>query len=383
MENLGSATGSETGYKHTVKGYESPPAEKGAKVDGNEITVNGYESREPVSVVKVEPKKKGQGKKRGAAAGAVGRVPRAEKRAKVGENEITVNGYESREPVVIVKVEPKKKGRGKKRGETDGADVPVPPAKKRVQKRAKCDHGRDKRFCRECGGNDFCPHGRQKHLCKECGGSNICPHGRQRHYCRECGGSSICVHGKRKDRCKECNGAAIGNVEGRAAKKKGPKKRGATDGAVVPVPPAEKRVQKRAKCDHGRQRQYCRECGGSSICVHGKRKNRCKECNGAAIWAKCAHGINKSSCRFCGSGYCHHGRERNVCKPCGGSQICAHGRRRCFCKECGGSQICPHNKRKSACRDCKLAKQAKGATAATARKAICPGDALSAAQRRA
>ena len=55
VKNLGSATGSETGYKHTVKGYESPPADKRAKkVDENEITVNGYESREPVAIVKVE-----------------------------------------------------------------------------------------------------------------------------------------------------------------------------------------------------------------------------------------------------------------------------------------------------------------------------------------
>jgi len=77
VENLGSATGSETGYKHTVKGYESPPAKKRAKkVDENEITVVGYETpKEFVGIVKVEPKKKGQGKKRGATAGAeIGRA---------------------------------------------------------------------------------------------------------------------------------------------------------------------------------------------------------------------------------------------------------------------------------------------------------------------
>jgi hypothetical protein len=75
------------------------PAKKRAKkVDENEITVVGYETpKELVSIVKVEPKEKGRGKKRGATAGAGGPVPRAEKRArKVDGNEITVNGYEHR-----------------------------------------------------------------------------------------------------------------------------------------------------------------------------------------------------------------------------------------------------------------------------------------------
>ena len=31
-------------------------------------------------------------------------------------------------------------------------------------------------------------------------------------------------------------------------------------------------------CQHGRQKQYCRDCGGSSICQHGKRKPYCKIC---------------------------------------------------------------------------------------------------------
>ena len=170
-----------------------------------------------------------------------------------------------------------------------------------------------------------------------------CIHDRVKSICKECGGGSLCKHDRVRSKCIECGSG-------------------------------------KAFCKHGRPKARCRECHGSDYCTHGKCKFVCSECGGSQL---CAHGIKKSSCRFCGSGYCHHGRERSVCKPCGGSQICAHGRRRCVCKECGGSQICPHNKRKSDCRDCKLAKQAKGATAATARKAICPGDALSAAQRRA
>eukprot|EP00606_Chrysophyceae_sp_TOSAG23-5_P000686 GSChrysophyteH2.ASY1.ANO1.1554.1 assembled CDS len=37
-----------------------------------------------------------------------------------------------------------------------------------------CEHGRVKRYCKECGGSGLCEHGRQKSRCKECGGSGIC-----------------------------------------------------------------------------------------------------------------------------------------------------------------------------------------------------------------
>ena len=200
MKNLGSATGSETGYKHTVKGYESPPAKKRAMVDENGITVVGYESpRELVGIVKVEPKEKGQGKKRGAAAGAGGRVPRAEKRAKkVDEMD---GGAASR-----------------KRGVSS-------PSNGSSRKRAKCTHGREKYRCKECGGSGICVHGREKQQCKECGGSGLCVHGREKRKCKECGGSALCPHGRQKSKCKECGGSGL--------------------------------------CPHGREKRQCKECGGS------------------------------------------------------------------------------------------------------------------------
>ena len=49
-------------------------------------------------------------------------------------------------------------------------------------------------------------------------------------------------------------------------------------------------------------------------CEHGKQKERCKECGG--------------------KGVCEHGRERHRCKECGGKGICEHGRQRHHCKEC-------------------------------------------------
>ena len=90
-----------------------------------------------------------------------------------------------------------------------------------------------------------CIHGKQKYFCKECGGSAICEHGKQKAGCKECGGSSFCVHGKRKEICKECGGSAI--------------------------------------CDHNKLKASCKECGGTAFCVHDKLKQRCKKCGGSAL----------------------------------------------------------------------------------------------------
>jgi len=146
----------------------------------------------------------------------------------------------------------------------------------------KCEHGKRKTICKECGGGSICEHGKQKSVCKECGGGSICEHGRQKSRCKECGGSQICEHEKRKSVCKKCGGGSI--------------------------------------CEHGRQKSRCKECGGSQICEHEKRKSRCKECGGSQI--------------------CEHGRQKSHCKECGGSQICEHGRPKTRCKKCGGSSLC-------------------------------------------
>ena len=57
----------------------------------------------------------------------------------------------------------------------------------------KCEHGRRRSICKECGGSAICEHGRQRHQCKECGGSDICKHGRQRRHCKDCGGKECGV----------------------------------------------------------------------------------------------------------------------------------------------------------------------------------------------
>ena len=39
------------------------------------------------------------------------------------------------------------------------------------------------------------------------------------------------------------------------------------------------------KCQHGRMRSQCKECGGGSICQHGRMRSQCKECGGGAAFA--------------------------------------------------------------------------------------------------
>lgn len=36
---------------------------------------------------------------------------------------------------------------------------------------SKCEHNKDKYYCKECGGKGICQHGKYKHNCIECGGS--------------------------------------------------------------------------------------------------------------------------------------------------------------------------------------------------------------------
>jgi hypothetical protein len=103
-------------------------------------------------------------------------------------------------------------------------------------------------------------------------------------------------------------------------------------------------------CPHGRQHQYCRDCGGSSICEHNRRRSACRDCQGTCI---CEHNRRRQKCKDChGSSICEHKRLRYNCKDCGGSSICEHKRLRHQCKDCGGVSICTHGRRRHSCRDC-------------------------------
>ena len=158
----------------------------------------------------------------------------------------------------------------------------------------KCEHGRQKSQCKDCGGSGICEHKRERRRCKECGGSSICEHNRRRSMCKECGGSELCEHNKRKSRCVECGGSQV--------------------------------------CEHKKQKSVCVECGGSSICEHKKRKSVCVECGGSSI--------------------CEHNKRKSLCIECGGSSFCEHNKQKHLCIECGGSSICEHKKVKYRCRNC-------------------------------
>jgi len=112
----------------------------------------------------------------------------------------------------------------------------------------------------------------------------------------------------------------------------------------------QKKTRERNKCIHGRLKNHCKQCGGTSICQHGRQKNLCKECGGASI---CEHNRIRNTCKQCGgTSICEHNRQRSDCKECGGASICEHNRRRSECKQCGGSQICDHNRKQNTCKDC-------------------------------
>ena len=73
------------------------------------------------------------------------------------------------------------------------------------------EKGRELKTCDPCRKRDKisreknkCEHGRIKYQCKECGGTSICKHRRVKSTCKECNGSQICEHGRNISQCKEC-----------------------------------------------------------------------------------------------------------------------------------------------------------------------------------
>jgi hypothetical protein len=108
------------------------------------------------------------------------------------------------------------------------------------------------------------------------------------------------------------------------------------------------------KCEHGRRKGACRQCGGKAICKHKRIQRQCIECAGGAT---CIHKRRKRDCKDCGgTGVCIHGKSKYKCKDCGGRGICAHRRQKDKCKECGGSGICSHGLQKGQCRTCERAR---------------------------
>lgn len=132
----------------------------------------------------------------------------------------------------------------------------------------KCEHGKQKYFCKECGGKGYCIHNKLKHNCNECSIS-ICNHGKEKYYCKDCGGKGCCEHNQIKKDCITCKGSSI--------------------------------------CEHNKRKRTCIDCKGSLICLHNTRKSICRICKGSSI---CIHTKIKDDCIICTpkNGYllCHH-----------------------------------------------------------------------------
>ena len=104
--------------------------------------------------------------------------------------------------------------------------------------------------------------------------------------------------------------------------------------------------KQQTKCEQGRQRSKCKDCGGSEVCEHNKRKSQCKDCGGSQI---CEHNKRRSHCKDCGRGHiCEHNKRRSRCKDCTGGEVCEHNKIKSISKDCGGGHICKHNKERSA-----------------------------------
>lgn len=178
--------------------------------------------------------------------------------------------------------------------------------------RKKCEHGKYKFQCVQCGGSQICIHNKVKSICKECKGSAICIHNRIKQHCNDCIGVSICEHDKRRSRCVQCKGGSI--------------------------------------CIHNKLKSRCIQCGGNDLCEHNVKKEYCIKCEGSQI---CEHKIKKERCITCGgSQVCEHNKDKNNCVTCHGKNVCDHNKIRYQCVECEGGRICPHKKRKSHCKKC-------------------------------
>ena len=77
-------------------------------------------------------------------------------------------------------------------GNDDSVLIPLEASKSK--KRVKCQHGKDKRLCKDCGGAGLClPHGKDKRLCKDCGGTGYCSHGKTKFFCKVLNNNSLPV----------------------------------------------------------------------------------------------------------------------------------------------------------------------------------------------
>ena len=90
-----------------------------------------------------------------------------------------------------------------------------------------------------------------------------------------------------------------------------------------------------AKCPHGKSQQNCHRCNPQSRrCVHDKRWEYCRICT--------------PDSRI----FCQHGRQRNNCRECGTKRLCVHTVGKYYCRICHPQCLCPHGHRRYNCKTC-------------------------------
>ncbi len=210
--------------------------------------------------------------------------------------------------------------------------------------RKKCEHGKQKYLCKECGGSQLCSHDKIKTRCKLCKGKYLCEHNIYKYYCKLCKGNGICIHNNYKDRCITCNYdkkcshnkikslCVLCNTKLKCEHNNIKYKCNICNICNI----NKKKIKK--KCKHNKNEYYCKQCNGKGLCTHEKRKSRCDICNGRE---RCEHNKIQYICKLCkGKGRCIHDKIKSICVLCEGSYICPHKKRKSHCKKCGGSALC-------------------------------------------
>ena len=84
--------------------------------------------------------------------------------------------------------------------------------------------------------------------------------------------------------------------------------------------------------------------------MKGKRQlKQCLHCRASAAKTRLKHPPSQGDKHI----KCPHGKRRNECVECNGSTICDHKIKRHYCILCGGASLCQHNRAKYACGACK------------------------------
>ena len=152
------------------------------------------------------------------------------------------------------------------------------------KKHIKCEHGKQKYRCIQCGGASICIHNREKYICHECNGKGICHHNKQIRQCHDCKGINICQHNINKAVCKTCKGSSV--------------------------------------CEHNRQRCRCKICSPNCLCKHNILKGGCKTCNPSIL---CVHSKRKNQCILCKPNIlCEHKKRKTCCPICSVSRLCVN-----------------------------------------------------------